>query len=339
MLVSMLPFWAAAQSSTIIDAALTLPPAEGPVVVSVAFDLQDIHSINDEAETFSFSGLLTLNWHDARQAFDPEETGIREKIYNGAYQFNKLAPIWFPQLIPVNTSGLHKSHGVMVRIQPNGDCMRSEMITVEARTKFDLRKFPHDSQKLDVIFGVMGFSADEVRLQAAGISGYQPDQYLRVSVPQWELMSIEMVENQISSENFSSVILQFPVQRKWFYVARLVVAPLLIICLLSWSVFWMDRSALGNRMSVSFVGILTAVAYQTKVGDILPQIAYLTRIHAFLAISFFLMCATALVNLAVGAYERKGQYDLAHRIDKSCRWAFPLLYASLLFLIVLFIGS
>ena len=52
------------------------------------------------------------------------------------------------------------------------------------------------------------------------------------------------------------------VKRQPLFMLRLVVIPLCLIVMLSWSVFWMDRSSVGDRMAVSFVGILTAVAYQ-----------------------------------------------------------------------------
>jgi hypothetical protein len=74
------------------------PPMEnGPVVVGASFEVNDINAINDETETFEFTGVLTLKWHDKRQAFDPVAAGINEKIYQGAYQFNEISPSWFPK--------------------------------------------------------------------------------------------------------------------------------------------------------------------------------------------------------------------------------------------------
>ncbi|VGO12461.1 Proton-gated ion channel [Pontiella desulfatans] len=329
--------WAMEGEPLPLEPMLTPPPADGPVVVRVGFDLQDVHAIDEESETFCISGMLTLRWKDSRLAFDPEKAGCAEKIYNGTFQFNKVSPSWFPQLMPINTAGTYTSHGVLLRVAPDGSCQQTEMITVDARTLFDLRKIPFDTQQLQLHFGVLGFDRDEVVLKPSEMSGYQTDQLLRVSVPQWKLAGIGMSDNRESGDGFSSVTMSFMVHRKSLFIIRLVVLPLMVICMLSWSVFWMEHSSLGNRMSASFVGILTAVAYQTKVGDLLPQIAYVTRIHAFLAASFFLMCATALVNLVVGTFDRQGRQALARRIDHGCRWAFPLLYGVVLLLIVIFV--
>ena len=120
------------------------------------------------------------------------------------------------------------------------------------------------------------------------------------------------------------------VSRQWWFMMRLVVLPLLLIVMSSWSVFWMDRSSLGDRLSVSLVGLLTVVAYLMVVSDKLPQIAYVTLIHGFLGFSFILMCATVPVHLAVAACERQRDHARGHRIDRACRWMFPLAYASLI---------
>ena len=94
--------------------------------------------------------------------------------------------------------------------------------------------------------------------------------------------------------------------------------------------FWLVRSSRGDRISVSFVGILTAVAYQTMVSSIMPQIAYVTLIHGFLYFSFLLMCASVGINLLVGNCDRQGNFELGNLIDRHCRWIFPSVYAALI---------
>ena len=111
---------------------------------------------------------------------------------------------------------------------------------------------------------------------------------------------------------------------------RLVVLPLTLIVILSWSVFWMEHLSLGERMDVSFVGILTVVAYQILISEILPHISYVTLIHTFLSLSFFFMCLTVVVNLVVGVCDKNGNFALGDRIDLFCRWGFPSLYVVLL---------
>ena len=108
------------------------PKDDGPVVVRASFQVRDINDLDDEAETFEFGGVLKLTWHDERQAFDPAEAGVAEKIYQGAYQFNELSPAWYPQVVLVNESGLFEKHGVILRVQPDGTLTLVETVNAAA---------------------------------------------------------------------------------------------------------------------------------------------------------------------------------------------------------------
>ena len=75
-----------------VSAALDLPSRSSPVEVRASFHLLGLQHIDDEEETFEFSGILTLEWKDPRQAFDPSKAGVEEKLTNGTYQLS-LIPI------------------------------------------------------------------------------------------------------------------------------------------------------------------------------------------------------------------------------------------------------
>jgi hypothetical protein len=80
------------------EAFLLGPPnPDGPVVVRVGFRLSEVNDIDEERETFEFEGVLTMRWHDPRQAFDPTELGVEERIYQGAFQFREVFTGWCPR--------------------------------------------------------------------------------------------------------------------------------------------------------------------------------------------------------------------------------------------------
>ena len=91
---------------------------------------------------------------------------------------------------------------------------------------------------------------------------------------------------------------------------------------------------LGDRISVSFIGILTVVAYQIVLSEILPRISYVTLMSGFLNMSFFVVCASVVISLRVGSLDRRGQIAAGDQIDRRCRWIFPLVYLGLLLLVV-----
>ena len=330
---------ALAPSTGVPQSALLTPPMDGgPVVVRAAFHLQDINEIDEEAETFEFTGILTLTWQDKRQAFDPKEAQTKEKVYQGDYQFNELSPAWYPQVILANESGLYEKHSVLLRVKPDGTSKLVETVNAVAEVTLDLRRCPFDSQRLEAVFEVLGFETREVVLEAAPVPPLTGS--LNIRTPQWILTNLNFSTRERTvpyaghQGTSSSFVFATDVKRQSFFLVRLVVFPLLLIVMLSWLVFWMDRASLGDRISISFIGILTAVAFQTVVSEILPRISYLTLIHGFINISFIFMCVSATINLVVGWFDKKGDFKRGDLVDYRCRRIVPLVYLCVMLVIV-----
>lgn len=313
---------------------LGLPKQNGPMVVKANFVLHNVNQIDDEEETFEFTGVLTLQWRDERQAFDPTEAGVNEKLFQGNYQFNEISPGWYPQEILINESGMYVKDGVVLRVKPDGTSTLIQTINAVARAEFSMRRFPFDRQRLSASFALLGLNTKEVVFETGPNGAVQSRDAMHV--PQWIIESVRGVTRTrtalfAGTENEASVFeVLFDVRRDAFFIVRLVMIPLAIIVLLSFSVFWMDRSSLGDRINISFIGILTGVAYQLVMSEILPKISYMTLINAYLNFSFLSMCATVIINLVVGALDKKGRQEDGDRLDRRCRWIFPLAYALLI---------
>ena len=314
------------------------PPdnGSGPAVVRAAFQLQDIVEIDDETETFQFTGVLTLTWQDERQAFDPDKEQVQEKYFQGDYQFNELSPAWYPQVVLANESGMFDVHGVLLRVKPDGTSTLIQTVSAVAENDFSMRRYPFDTQRLEAVFLMLGFESNEVIFEEEPVPVESSSQVLQVS--QWDLVDIHSTTGEQTAlyvgkgGTSSTFTVGMEVQRKPFFAVRLVFIPLALIVILSWSVFWMERSSLGDRINVSFIGILTAVAYQNLIGEILPHMSYFTLMNGFVNLSFLIMCATVAVNLVVGAYDKHGKSTVGDLIDYRCRWVFPLVYFGLLLL-------
>jgi len=323
------------QAGTAEPFLLGPPKQAGPIVVEAHFDFYDINEINDGAETFEFTGVLTLKWNDPRMAFDPAVEGVDEKIFQGDYQFNELATGWYPQVILVNEAGSFEMNGVTLRVGPDGTSTLIQRLNAAAEVEFNMSRYPFDRHRLKAVFEVLGFDKDEVLMQVQS-DGTGPS-VGETRVPQWIVTGVsesvhERPENYAGRLGVSSTfVVSVDAMRMPFFVMRLVAFPLIVIVLLSFTVFWMDRSSLGDRISVSFIGILTGVAYILVTSDQLPHISYVTLMHGFLNLSFLTMCATVVINLVVGGLDKQGKFELGDRIDRACRWAFPLAYFGLMF--------
>lgn len=318
----------AAPAESHIEANLVLPAGKRPIEIQASFWLLSVNSIDSETESFQVSGTLTLAWRDSRQAFDPEVAGVREKIYQGSYQFNELAPAWYPQVVLANEFGMLDKRATLLRVQPDGTSTLVESFTCAARAKLDLRKLPFDSQTLDLRFKVFGFGNEDAVL-VCGPTSVQADMQ-DIRVPQWDIASFSgrtEIEGN-GRESASAYVVSLVAHRKSLFMMRTIILPLMFCVLLSMSVFWMEGNQIGDRMNVSFFGILTSVAYYIVISDLLPQISYVTLIHFFLNLSLLTMFGTAIVNLVVATRERNGKPS--QWIDVRCRWLFPLVYLGLI---------
>ncbi len=322
------------------------PPTEhGPVVVDIGFYLSDIDDINEEQETFEFEGILTLSWTDPRQAFDPNETGYDEKFFQGNYQFAEVFNGWWPQVYLANESGKYDRQGMLLRIRADGQIIYIEEVNAIAETYMRLRRFPFDTQRFDAVFKVLGFDKDQVILRVdEATTGKWDDDDHQVRVPQWyppevhtSIREYDPVYGGATSAAATAFVMHLHMKRNPGYMIRLVVFPLTVLVILSWSVFWMSRSSLGDRMDISFIGILTVVAYQITISDLIPKISYLTLLGAFLIVSFLMISANVIVNLVVGRIDERGNYALGDLVDLRCRKIFPAIYLLTLLIVCGFI--
>ncbi|MEO0974282.1 MAG: hypothetical protein AAFX85_14420 [Pseudomonadota bacterium] len=322
---------AASNAPTAPPFALSPPRQDAPVRVNFDFELHDINDIDSVLETFEFTGVMTLTWRDPREAFDPALAGVDEKLFQGTYQFDELATGWYPQVMLINESGAYSRSAVQLRVRPDGTSILREKITAVAEASLTMRLFPFDSHRLEANFALLGYDGREAALDVATDHGAGASD--SVSIPGWSIGQVGL-SREVSSAGpamgSGAVVLGIEVTREASYIRRLITFPMLIIVVLSFSIFWMDKSSLGDRNSVSFIGVLTGVAFQHIVVSVMPPTSDITVMHAFLFISFLVMAATIPVNLAVARMDREGKADLGDLIDRRCRWLFPLVYVALI---------
>lgn len=314
------------------------PPSVGsPTIVDIGFLLSNMNAIHEEDETFDFEGVLSMHWKDPRLAFDPAETGYDQLYYQGDFQFNEVFNGWWPQIILANEGGRFDREGVMVRVTPEGDVYYTEEIDAIAKSYLKLARYPFDQQELVAIFEVLGLDKHQVVLRAdPGASGIWDDSHHQVRLPQWRKpqLSTSVIEYAPryldgGDVHLTAFRLQVDIKRDYWYTLRLMALPVMLFVMMSWSVFWMERSSLGDRMDISFIGILTVVAYQIMSSESLPKISYATVLMSFMIISFLMMCASIVVNLRVAALDNSGRHIQGDRVDRLCRVMFPITYVLL----------
>ena len=137
-----------------------------------------------------------------------------------------------------------------------------------------------------------------------------------------------------TKSNFSTFSFEIEVTRHAGFYLWKVILPILIVVIISFSVFWMDVNNLSDRMFVSMTGLLTSVAYQFIISESLPRLSYITLMDIILSFSYCLMAVMVVLNVYIN-YIHIEYYEKSLKINLNSRWMFPFTYFLGLMIVVI----
>ena len=335
-----------AGDSTAADLAdlTAIPPQEEPLKVSISFSLVNITAINEREETIEFDAMIHMSWMDPRLAYDPAEYGVEDgeftpgdysksprHIYLNDFAVKELFPGWWPSLVIPNGIGDRNTTNMSVGVWPDGRVQYVESFDAIVETPMRLRRFPFDRQALDVFIHPFVYNRDELVLVPQDRLARTWNQDMGIA--EWTRKDLDMSERPVELVHFdgskttiSEFVVTIHVERQPTHVLISVVLPLILLVCLTFCVFWMDEEGLSDRINIQFIGILSVVAYYFVVLDSVPEIDYLTLMDAFVVLSFLIPAAGVVISLVVDKLNRRGRKELGDKVDRVCRWAFPLGY-------------
>lgn len=310
------------------------PNSEEATQVDIGLYVINISNVNSVENTYRLEGLIDLVWCDPRLQLNEQKK--HNQIYLEEDAMSKLGRIWWPSVTFVNEVGEYFRKNEELIIFANGTVQYKEKFSVELKSFFDLTKFPFDEQTLSVAIESFAWDENDVKLkldnQKIGFSS-------SLDLPEWEIGDLETRINQTlevrSKVPFSKFLMQIKLIRKPGFYLWKVIIPLIILVIISWSVFWMAEESLADRISFSLTGILTVVAYQFLISENLPNISYLTLIDAILSLSFLAIALTVAENIIVNWLNMENLKFMAVKVDRICQFAFPTVYIFFLFAITL----
>ena len=75
--------------------------------------------------------------------------------------------------------------------------------------------------------------------------------------------------------------------------------------------------------------MLTLIAFQLAMSDVMPRLNYFTTMDKFIAGSTVLVFAALVMSVMTSYLVSNGRKERAHSIDFVCRWVFPALFGCL----------
>jgi hypothetical protein len=293
-----------------------IPEGGGPTEIHCAIGVLDVDGIDDASQNFTVNIFTLMSWTDPREAHAEEGT-IRRP----------LTEVWHPELIFLNRQRIWASLGLFVEITPKGRVSFRRQFWGDFSQPLNLHDFPFDSQTfgMQIVFAGSGGADEIVLIQDPKLPSFVSDDY---SVADWKIVKhwTDSTPYAVpSGESVPAYTLHFEAERLSNHYLVKVVAPLLMIVLLSWVVFWLNPAEGGSQLGVAVTSFLTVIAYHVALSSKLPEISYLTRLDVFV------FCGTILVFMAMievvitTGLAQRGKINVARWLDRVCRILFPVL--------------
>jgi hypothetical protein len=296
------------------------PDPEGtPTPVAIGLRLVDVTDIEDVTQTITSDFLLIKSWNDPRLA--PFE-GCR-------FDLNE---VWMPRVDILNSGRVFPRLPRQVEVLKSGQVRYVQRYQGALVFPYQAYRFPFD--KHDIIITVISieYGMDDVvfvidKNYTGRVEAYE------FNVPDWKIRDVDArIESQffdIFDKKVSRYDFHISVDRRSGYYVWKVILPLVLIVVMSWTVFWVDPIKFGPQIGTSTTSMLTLIAYQFLIGSTLPQLSYFTTLDKFIAGSTVLVFLALMESVTTSYLVAKEKTELAQRLDRASRWAFPAAFFTL----------
>jgi hypothetical protein len=281
------------------------------------------------SNSFHFEGYGGLTWCDPRQAFDPGETGHDVIRLEDEDELNRrLGGMWWPGIILPTQLGRSERSFRRLDIHSDGTIRFTAKINARMMAQYDFRRFPLDTQSLEIVLQVGRSNSSDLLIGAApGQVGLGS----AFEAPEWDVTGYSTAIEV--EEQFTRFVMTLEVGRLVGFYWWKIMLPLIIITCIAWSTFWMTRDALAQRQRQSGTAILTVVAFQFIATADLPRVAYLTLMDLAILWTYLCVGATLLTNIMGNRSYRVSESERVRTDRIGQRFYLP---AYLLGLIVIF---
>jgi hypothetical protein len=289
-----------------------------PTEIGVGLTLTDLSAINDVDQTITLEALLTLRWIDHRLDV---AAGCR---YDGA-------AIWTPDIQLLNSAMTQSRQPPQALIGPGGNVISTVRYRASIASNANIAAFPFDERT--ILLQLASWQYDKAELAIRIIpewTGRLPE----VTIPDWSIGEPIARVKDIHLPRLDRTIQAFefgiPAERLADYYIYKFVFPLCLIVMMSWAVFWVDAQNLGPQLSLAGMSMLTLIAYQFTVNELLPKVGYLTSMDQYVLSSSLLVFLALVEALITGRLASTGRAAIAAKIDSVSRWLFPAVYVAII---------
>ncbi|XP_043208442.1 gamma-aminobutyric acid receptor alpha-like, partial [Amphibalanus amphitrite] len=276
-----------------------------PTTVEVDIQLKSMGPISETDLTYSMNCYFRQSWVDQRLAFEDLELDVL------SLSVSTLERIWKPDTFFFNgrRSRLHKitTPNKFVRLYRTGKVLYSARMTIQANCPMNLQDFPMDTQRCPLHFGSFGYTEQDVLYRWT-------ESRREVTISQdLELSQFDLIRTPAGERtdhntrgNFSQLWVSFHLRRHMGNFMIQVYGPSVLLVVLSWVSFWLNREATADRISLGVTTVLTMTFLGLEARTDLPKVPYSTALDLFLWIAYGFIFASIVQFAFVHFFTKYG---------------------------------
>lgn len=305
--------------------------------VALSINVNKIYEINELNETYIIDGYLVASWLD-RELAEKIKNGLETPdLYENKAVDEKIKKgLWVPALEFINIVGQSTVANKKVIINDSGEVTYNERFQATFSTAMDFKKFPFDNQTLSI--QLESFSYNLEKFQFINPKAY-PELTHQNMLAEWDIVDKKVYLNMQdyshlnddgSAVLFSRYNLEIDLERKYKYYLWTFMLPLFLIIASSWSIFWIDN--FDSQLSISFMLMLTVVAFNFQASSLLPKLPYTTFMGSLTVLGYLSIFTSLIVVLAGDVISRKSEQFDNKKLLYQCRFLFPLFFILIILL-------
>jgi hypothetical protein len=218
-----------------------------------------------------------------------------------------------------------------LRVEPEGTVSYVERFDALVSSTFHLKSFPFDSQKLEILVHPFTNQQQFVIFTPSKLPVWAAAEFASYSsLDSWNFQSLTFrlskAGSQLGSNAVSEARFDITVVRRYGFYLWKVFLPLLLMVIVSWSVFWFDPPEVSSQVQIAVTTILTIIAFALAISLTLPRISYLTFADAFFLTCYIFAFVSMLELTAVHIAYRNESRALALKLRRTARWLVPTAY-------------
>ncbi|KAL7840657.1 hypothetical protein AOLI_G00259800 [Acnodon oligacanthus] len=278
-------------------------PGFGGSAIPVGIDVQveSLDSISEVNMDFTMTLYLRHYWKDERLAF-PSGNNLSR-----TFDARLVKKIWVPDVFFVHSkrSFIHDTtmENIMLRVYPDGNILYSVRITVTALCTMDFSSFPLDTQNCSLELESYAYNENDLMLYwKNGNDSLRTDEIVLSQFFIEEFNPSSGLAFYSSTGWYNRLYINFILRRHVFFFMLQTYFPTMLMVVISWVSFWIDRRAVPARVSLGITTVLTMSTIITGVSASMPQVSYVKAVDIYLWASFLFVFLSVIEYAAVNYF-------------------------------------